>query len=95
MDASLTLPDSSFGLPDDSPAYSLNNYCVSGLTAIGQAAGVIERVSTGDAAIVDAESGQVHLRPSPEVVNAYSDKVRFRAEKSSSGYVVTVIEPAK
>lgn len=30
------------GLPDDSPAYSLNNYCVSGLTAIGQAAGLIE-----------------------------------------------------
>ncbi len=30
------------GLPDDSPAYSLNNYCVSGLTAIGQAAGLVE-----------------------------------------------------
>lgn len=52
-----------------------------GIAAIGQAAGVIERVSTGDAAIVDAESGQVHLRPSPEVVNAYSDKVRFRARR--------------
>lgn len=30
------------GLPDDSPAYSLNNYCVSGLTAIGQAANLVE-----------------------------------------------------
>ncbi len=52
-----------------------------GIAAVGQAVGVIERVSTGDAVIVDAESGQVHLRPSPEVVNAYSDKVRFRARR--------------
>jgi acetyl-CoA C-acetyltransferase len=30
------------GLPDDAFAFSLNNYCVSGLTAIGQAANMIE-----------------------------------------------------
>lgn len=30
------------GLPDDAFAFSLNNYCVSGLTAIGQAAQMIE-----------------------------------------------------
>jgi acetyl-CoA C-acetyltransferase/acetyl-CoA acyltransferase len=30
------------GLPDDAYAYSINNYCVSGLTAIGQAAQMIE-----------------------------------------------------
>jgi acetyl-CoA C-acetyltransferase/acetyl-CoA acyltransferase len=30
------------GLPDEAYAYSLNNYCVSGLTAIGQAAQMIE-----------------------------------------------------
>jgi phosphotransferase system enzyme I (PtsP) len=52
-----------------------------GLAAVGQAHRVIERVSTGDTAIVDAESGEVHLRPSPEVVQAYSDKVRFRASR--------------
>lgn len=30
------------GLPDEAFAYSLNNYCVSGLTAIGQAANAVE-----------------------------------------------------
>lgn len=35
------------GLPDQAFAFSLNNYCVSGLTAIGQAANMIE---AGDAA---------------------------------------------
>jgi acetyl-CoA C-acetyltransferase/acetyl-CoA acyltransferase len=30
------------GLPDEAYAYSINNYCVSGLTAIGQAAQMIE-----------------------------------------------------
>lgn len=52
-----------------------------GLAAIGQARGIVERVSTGDPAIVDAETGDIHLRPSPEVVAAYSDKVRFRARR--------------
>ena len=52
-----------------------------GIAAIGQAAGVVERVNAGDAAIVDAVTGEVHLRPSAEVIAAYSDKVRFRARK--------------
>ena len=52
-----------------------------GIAAIGQAAGIVERVNAGDAAIVDAVTGEVHLRPSAEVIAAYSDKVRFRARK--------------
>ena len=52
-----------------------------GLPAIGQAKGIIERVTNGDPIIVDAESGDIHLRPSGEVVAAYSDKVRFRARR--------------
>ena len=52
-----------------------------GIAAIGQATGIVERVNAGDAAIVDAVSGEVHLRPSAEVISAYSDKVRFRARK--------------
>lgn len=54
-----------------------------GIAAIGGAHRIIERVSTGDSAIVDAETGEVHLRPSPEVIRAYSDKVRFRARRQS------------
>ena len=52
-----------------------------GIAAIGGAHRIIERVSTGDSAIVDAETGEVHLRPSPEVIQAYSDRVRFRARR--------------
>lgn len=52
-----------------------------GIAAIGQVSGVVERVAAGDAAIVDATSGEVHLRPSGEVVAAFSDKVRFRARR--------------
>ena len=49
--------------------------------AIGQAAGIVDRVAAGDAAIIDAVAGEVHLRPTNEVIAAYSDKVRFRARK--------------
>ena len=51
------------------------------LAAVGQARGVVERVSTGDPIIVDAETGDIHVRPSADVVAAYSDKVRFRARR--------------
>ncbi len=52
-----------------------------GIAAIGGAHRIIERVSTGDPAIVDAETGEVHLRPPPEVIQAFSDRVRFRARR--------------
>ena len=52
-----------------------------GIAAIGQAAGIVDRVSAGDAAIVDAVTGEVHLRPTSELISAYSDKVRFRARR--------------
>jgi phosphotransferase system enzyme I (PtsP) len=52
-----------------------------GIAAIAQAGSIIERVATGDPAIVDADSGEIHLRPSAEVVAAYSDKVRFLARR--------------
>lgn len=52
-----------------------------GIAAVGQARGVVERVTAGDAAIVDATTGEVHLRPSSDVIAAYSDKVRFLARR--------------
>jgi len=54
-----------------------------GIAAVGQVSGITERVSGGDAAIVDGETGEVHLRPPPELVAAYSDKVRFLARRQS------------
>ncbi len=52
-----------------------------GLAAVGQISGLIERASAGDAMIVDGETGEVHVRPSADVVAAYSDKVRLRARR--------------
>ncbi len=52
-----------------------------GIAAIGQARGVMERVDDGDPIIVDAETGDVHIRPSSEVIGSYADKARFRARK--------------
>ncbi len=52
-----------------------------GIPAVGQAEGIVERVTAGDAIIVDGVIGEVHVRPSSEVVSAYTDKVRFRARR--------------
>ncbi len=52
-----------------------------GIAAIGQAHRIVEHVSDGEAVIVDAETGEVHLRPSSDVIAAFQDKVRFRAKR--------------
>lgn len=52
-----------------------------GIAAVGQASDIVAHVEAGDEAVVDAENGEVHIRPSPDVIEAYSDKVRFRARK--------------
>jgi acetyl-CoA C-acetyltransferase len=62
------------GLPDDSPAYSLNNYCVSGLTAIGQAAGLVE---TGQANSVLAGGVEMMSR-----VGFMADKADYYEDSS-------------
>ena len=54
-----------------------------GIAAITQVKGVLEAVEPGDAAIVDAEGGELHVRPTQEVVSAYADKVRFRARRQA------------
>src|SRR5215472_8504997 len=53
-----------------------------GIAAVGNARGVLERVDQGNPIIVDAESGEVHIRPSSEVIAAYGDKARFRARRN-------------
>jgi phosphotransferase system enzyme I (PtsP) len=52
-----------------------------GIAAVGHARGVLERVEQGAPIIVDAESGEVHIRPSSEVISAYGDKARFQARR--------------
>lgn len=52
-----------------------------GIPAVGQAEGIVDRVTAGDAIIADGVTGEVHVRPSGEVIAAYTDKVRFRARR--------------
>jgi len=52
-----------------------------GIPALGQADNIIELAEAGDAAILDADSGELHLRPSQDLVAAYSDRVRFKARR--------------
>jgi len=54
-----------------------------GIAAITQCDGVLEAVEPGDAAIVDAAGGELHLRPTQEVISAYADKVRFMARRQA------------
>jgi phosphotransferase system enzyme I (PtsP) len=52
-----------------------------GIAAVGGIKRVIERVSPNDPIIVDGERGEVHVRPSSDIVAAYADKVQFRARR--------------
>jgi phosphotransferase system enzyme I (PtsP) len=51
------------------------------IAAVGDARGVMERVDAGNPIIVDADTGEVHIRPSSGVIAAYADKARFRARR--------------
>ena len=52
-----------------------------GIAAVGGARGIMERVEPGTPIIVDAEIGEVYIRPSSQVVSVYADKARFRARR--------------
>jgi len=52
-----------------------------GIAAIGEAANIVNRVDTGDDIVIDAITGDAFVRPTQDVIDAYSDKVRFHAAK--------------
>ena len=52
-----------------------------GLVAVGQAENIVSMSETGDDIIVDGPAGMVHLRPTPEIEQAYVDKVRITAKR--------------
>lgn len=54
-----------------------------GIAAVGLADNLVSLAEAGDPIIVDGESGQVHLRPAPDIENAYAEKVRFRARRQA------------
>jgi len=54
-----------------------------GLPAIGQLQGVVSLVEHGDPIIIDADAGEVHLRPQADVELAFAEKVRLRARRQA------------
>jgi phosphotransferase system enzyme I (PtsP) len=52
-----------------------------GIAAVGEVSNAIGLVDSGDAIIVDGTSGEVHIRPSPELEASYIERVRVRARR--------------
>ena len=52
-----------------------------GIPCIGDVEGITSLVEPGDAIIVDASAGDVHVRPQPDVQAAYAEKARLRARR--------------
>ncbi len=52
-----------------------------GIAAVGEIANATGIVDPGDAIIVDGATGDVHMRPSPDMEAAYIERVRLRARR--------------
>ncbi len=54
-----------------------------GLAALGGAANVLSLAEPGDAVVVDALAGECHIRPRPNVITAFREKLAFRAQRQA------------
>jgi phosphotransferase system enzyme I (PtsP) len=54
-----------------------------GIAAVGRIDNATGLVDPGDPIILDGSTGEVHVRPPPEIENAYAEKVRFRARRQA------------
>lgn len=52
-----------------------------GLVAVGQAENIVAMSESGDDIIVDGQAGTVYLRPTPDMIQVYVDKVRIGAKR--------------
>jgi phosphotransferase system enzyme I (PtsP) len=64
-----------------------------GIATVGRSDSILDHIDTGDAIIVDGDSGDVYVRPSQDIIAAYSEKARFRARKQAQ-YAAIRHEPA-
>ena len=53
------------------------------LPAVGQADSILNKLDTADPVVVDAEAGEVHIRPSADVISGYKDKERLKAQREA------------
>jgi phosphotransferase system enzyme I (PtsP) len=54
-----------------------------GIPTVGEANNATGLVEPGDAIIVDGSTGQVHMRPPPDVQSAYGERVKLRARRQA------------
>jgi phosphotransferase system enzyme I (PtsP) len=54
-----------------------------GIAAVGEIANATGIADPGDAIIVDGSTGDVHIRPTPDMEAAYVERVRLRARRQS------------
>jgi phosphotransferase system enzyme I (PtsP) len=54
-----------------------------GIAAVGEIENISGLVDSGDAVIVDGSTGNVHLRPPPDIESAYAERVRLRARRQA------------
>jgi phosphotransferase system enzyme I (PtsP) len=54
-----------------------------GIAAVGRIDNATGVVDPGDPIIIDGSSGEVHVRPPPDIESAYAEKVRFRARRQA------------
>ena len=52
-----------------------------GIPAIGEVENITTLVEQGEAIIIDGGTGEAHLRPQPDVRDAYAEKARLRARR--------------
>src|SRR5260370_13799078 len=55
--------------------------CALGMAAVGEITNATGVADPGDAIIVDGATGDVHMRPSPDMEAAYVERVRLRARR--------------
>lgn len=53
-----------------------------GVPMVGRLGGLLSRVEAGDTVILDGETGEARLRPEPEVVRAYGQRVALRSARA-------------
>ena len=54
-----------------------------GLATVGGATGIINIVQPGDRIGVDGLTGKVHIRPTPKVINAYTEKISRQVRQAA------------
>jgi phosphotransferase system enzyme I (PtsP) len=53
-----------------------------GIPMVGRLPGLVSRVEAGDRIVVDSERGEVHLRPSDDILRAYDQRIALRSARA-------------